>query len=66
VLWIGVNDPSGQLSALQEKFENECAAEGFAQEDRAYRPHLHDSARLANRKAHVPFPQTLHLSCHSK
>ena len=40
VLWIGVNDPSGQLSALQEKFENECAAEGFAQEDRSYRPHL--------------------------
>jgi len=40
VLWIGVNDPSGQLAALQEKFEEECAAEGFAKEDRAYRPHL--------------------------
>lgn len=40
VLWIGVNDPSGQLMALQEKFENECAAEGFPKEDRAYRPHL--------------------------
>ena len=40
VLWIGVNDPSGQLSALQEKFENECAAEGFPKENRAYRPHL--------------------------
>ena len=40
VLWIGVSDPSGQLSALQEKFEDECAAEGFAKEDRAYRPHL--------------------------
>jgi 2'-5' RNA ligase len=40
VLWIGVSDPSGQLSALQEKFENECAAEGFPKEDRAYRPHL--------------------------
>ena len=40
VLWIGVNDPSGQLSALQEKFENECAAQGFEKEDRAYRPHL--------------------------
>src|SRR6476659_2460701 len=24
VLWIGVSDPSGQLSALQEKLENEC------------------------------------------
>src|SRR4051794_24754510 len=40
VLWIGVNDPSGQLSALQEKVEDECAAEGFEKEDRAYRPHL--------------------------
>jgi len=40
VLWIGVSDPSGQLTALQEKFEDECAAEGFAKEDRAYRPHL--------------------------
>jgi RNA 2',3'-cyclic 3'-phosphodiesterase len=40
VLWIGVGDPSGQLTALQEKFENECAAEGFAKENRAYRPHL--------------------------
>jgi 2'-5' RNA ligase len=40
VLWIGVSDPSGQLAALQEKLENECAAEGFAKEDRAYRPHL--------------------------
>jgi len=40
VLWIGVSDPSGQLSALQEAFENECAAEGFEKENRAYRPHL--------------------------
>jgi 2'-5' RNA ligase len=40
VLWIGVNDPSGQLTALQEKFEDECAAEGFPKEDRAYHPHL--------------------------
>ena len=40
VLWIGVSDPSGQLSALQEKFENECAVEGFEKENRAYRPHL--------------------------
>lgn len=40
VLWIGVNDPSGQLSVLQQKFEEECAAEGFPKEDRAYKPHL--------------------------
>lgn len=40
VLWIGVSDPSGKLSALQERLERECAAEGFEKEDRAYRPHL--------------------------
>jgi 2'-5' RNA ligase len=40
VLWIGVNDPSGQLATLQGRFENECAAEGFPKEDRAYKPHL--------------------------
>ena len=40
VLWIGVSDPKGQLSALQEKFENECDVEGFPKENRAYRPHL--------------------------
>jgi RNA 2',3'-cyclic 3'-phosphodiesterase len=40
VLWIGVSDPAGQLTALQEKLENECAAEGFPKEDRAYKPHL--------------------------
>jgi 2'-5' RNA ligase len=40
VLWIGVNDPSRQLSALQQRLETECAAAGFPKEDRAYHPHL--------------------------
>ena len=40
VLWIGVSDPSGQLTALQKRFEDDCAGEGFTKEDRAYRPHL--------------------------
>ena len=40
VLWIGVDNPSGKLSALQAKFEEECAAEGFPKEGRAFRPHL--------------------------
>jgi RNA 2',3'-cyclic 3'-phosphodiesterase len=40
VLWIGVNDPSGTLSTLQKRFEEECAVAGFEKEDRAYRPHL--------------------------
>ena len=40
VLWIGVDDPSGNLSALQKQLETECAAAGFPKEDRAYHPHL--------------------------
>jgi RNA 2',3'-cyclic 3'-phosphodiesterase len=40
VLWIGVNDPSGKLSAIHKQIEEKCAAEGFEKEDRAYRPHL--------------------------
>jgi 2'-5' RNA ligase len=40
VLWIGVSDPSGQLTALQKRFEDDCAGEGFPKEDRAYHPHL--------------------------
>ena len=40
VLWIGVSDPSGKLSELQQRLEDECAKEGFAKEDRAYHPHL--------------------------
>jgi len=47
VLWIGVNDPSGNLSALQKRFDDECLADGFSKEDRAYRPHL-TIARLRN------------------
>ena len=40
VLWIGVSDPSGKLSEMQRRLENECAKAGFEKEDRAYRPHL--------------------------
>jgi RNA 2',3'-cyclic 3'-phosphodiesterase len=40
VLWIGVNDASGNLSALQKRLEEECFAAGFPKEDRVYRPHL--------------------------
>ena len=40
VLWIGVNDPSGNLPSLQRQLENECAKKGFEKEGRAYRPHL--------------------------
>ena len=40
VLWIGVEDSSGRLSDLQQRLEEEFAREGFAKEDRGYRPHL--------------------------
>jgi len=40
VLWIGVKDPTGTLSALQKRFEDECAILGFEKEGRAFRPHL--------------------------
>ena len=66
VLWIGVSDPSGKLSALQERLENECAAEDFAKEDRAYRPHLtiarlrkpEGARRLADAHLQKPFTTT--------
>ncbi len=40
VLWIGVQDPTDRLGNLQRRFEDECAAEGFEKENRAFRPHL--------------------------
>lgn len=40
VLWIGVNDPSGKLLALQKGLEKEFASVGFQKDDRAFRPHL--------------------------
>lgn len=40
VLWIGVEDPSGNLSKLQQQLEIECERDGFPREERAYHPHL--------------------------
>jgi len=40
VLWIGVNDSSGELERLHKCIEEECAKKGFEKESRAYRPHL--------------------------
>src|SRR6266404_5982691 len=40
VLWIGIEDPSGNLASLQARFEDECAIEGFPKEARPFRPHL--------------------------
>jgi 2'-5' RNA ligase len=40
VLWLGVRDEAGELARLQERIEDECAAENFPREQRAFRPHL--------------------------
>jgi len=63
VLWIGVEDPSGRLAALQQQLEREFAADGFPKEDRAYKPHLtiarirkpHDAVRLAQTHLETKF-----------
>ena len=66
MLWIGVDDPSGRLSALQMRLEEEFAAEGFPKEDRAFRPHLtiarlrkpEGSRRLAETHLQTGFKKT--------
>lgn len=40
VLWIGIEDSTGRLSALQQRLEEEFEREGFPKENRGYRPHL--------------------------
>ena len=47
VLWIGIEDKTGQLSKLQNRLEEECVLEGFEKEVRAFRPHL-TIARIRN------------------
>ena len=40
VLWVGIEDPSGQLARLHGTLEDECAKAGFPREPRAFHPHL--------------------------
>jgi 2'-5' RNA ligase len=55
VLWIGIDDPSGQLGLLRTALEDECAKAGFPRAERPFHPHLtiarirkpHDSRHLA-------------------
>lgn len=49
VLWIGINDLSGQLSNLHSRLETECEREGFPRDERPFNPHL-TLARLRNRQ----------------
>ena len=64
VLWIGVEDPSNMLLKLQQRLDDEFALEGFAKEDRAFRPHL-TIARI--RKQHnAPHLAQTHLAMNFK
>jgi len=40
VLWIGIEDPSGELQNLYKFLEDECAKEGFDRDLRPFHPHL--------------------------
>jgi 2'-5' RNA ligase len=40
VLWIGINDPSGELNDYYRALEDECAKAGFQREERPLHPHL--------------------------
>jgi RNA 2',3'-cyclic 3'-phosphodiesterase len=71
VLWLGIEDLSGDLARLHGRLEEECAAAGFARESRPFRPHLtlarprepRDARQLAatHREADFP-PQTFSVS----
>jgi 2'-5' RNA ligase len=40
VLWIGINDPTGELGELHARLEEESVHKGFAKEARPFHPHL--------------------------
>jgi RNA 2',3'-cyclic 3'-phosphodiesterase len=40
VLWIGIEDPAGDLGKLHQALEDQCAKAGFAREPRPFHPHL--------------------------
>src|SRR6266404_4720385 len=40
VLWIGIEDPAGELAVLHEVLEDQYVQAGFARENRPYHPHL--------------------------
>jgi RNA 2',3'-cyclic 3'-phosphodiesterase len=48
-LWLGIEDPSTQLSLLHRRLEDECVQAEFASEQRPFRPHL-TIARIRNPK----------------
>ena len=40
VLWIGIDDPDGQLRNLQDALQEKCAEAGFDCDERLFHPHL--------------------------
>lgn len=40
VLWLGLEDPSGNLADLHQHFESECRSQGFERDSRFFKPHL--------------------------
>jgi 2'-5' RNA ligase len=49
VLWLGIEDPAGNLLRLQQQLDLECAKLGFEREARPFHPHL-TLARLSKRE----------------
>jgi 2'-5' RNA ligase len=49
VLWLGIEDASGELSRLHRLLEDACAGEGLTREARPFQPHL-TLARLRSRE----------------
>ena len=49
VLWLGIDDLTGNLLRLQQELEEECSNLGFEREARPYHPHL-TLARLRKRR----------------
>ena len=71
VLWIGIEDPSGELGRVHKALEDECALAGFTREPRTLHPHLtiarlrqpHGSRQLAAMHQETGFePQPVSVS----
>lgn len=40
VLWVGIDEPTGELVRLQKRLADELTGIGFVMEDRVFRPHI--------------------------
>ncbi|HNR66998.1 MAG TPA: RNA 2',3'-cyclic phosphodiesterase [bacterium] len=40
VYWVGIDDPSGNLQTMAQRLEENLCRQGFAREERPFRPHL--------------------------